>query len=934
MTDPFGAAEIRRRVLDGWSASPARFREDANAEEDFARTGYRDRLVVELAQNAADAAARAGVVGRLLLRLDDDQLVAANTGAPLDGAGVEALSTLRASAKRGDDAAATVGRYGVGFAAVLAVTDDPVIASTSGQVGWHRSRTVREVQAVPSLADELARRGGHVPVLRLAWEEPAPAGAAVPGYETTVVLPLRDRAALALAQRLLAETDAGLLVMLPWLGEVAIEDRTGPDGTAGRRVLRAADLDLRQVERSGRLDPELLAGRPSEEQRQRTWWVRWALPRPAGVSAVLHAPTPTDEPVDLPGLLLASFPLDPSRRHVATGPLRDFMVQQAAQAYVSAVRDVAADDPGPQAVLELVPGPLGAGPLDAQLRAAVLSLLADAPILATGLRPDQAVAVDGLDDAAWGVLTDVVDGLLPPRWAARRELDLLGVRRMRLADLVDDLAGLARPAPWWRSLYEALAGADREALTALPVPLADGRLVRGLRSLVVGADPDLAADLLALGLRVVDAAAEHPLLERLGAVPAEPRSLLEDPAVRAAVESSLDVDDPAPLSAAVLGLVRAARIDAGDLPWLDALALPDEQGGWTAAGELLLGTGALAELVEPGALGSVDATWARRWGSEVMAAVGVLDTFAVVIDSDVPADEDLCDHDLDAEDSWLDEVLDHVYGGAGQYRRDDSRDVAGDGRGGLHGPDRGAAPGPAGSAAAAAGDRLPPVMPQFAAVRDLDLVDAHQWPQALRLIAADPRLRACVVGYQRVVHPDGTSIDVSSYTSWWLRSHPVLGGRLPTQLYLPGPGDALAGLLDPAPLLGLDETFLAAIGVATSVRDLIDAPMLVPLIRAGVDPAGAAPDDAGTQLPVPAVVARVLPQAPVTYLEHDDLRVAAVPCDWWVDQEGLVHAATLDGLARGLAWAGGRWSSRLLLAAVLAEPDRADELLAEESWTS
>ena len=58
--DPFGTAELRRRVLDSWAASPARFREDANAEEDYSLGGYRDRVVVELAQNAADAAFRGG----------------------------------------------------------------------------------------------------------------------------------------------------------------------------------------------------------------------------------------------------------------------------------------------------------------------------------------------------------------------------------------------------------------------------------------------------------------------------------------------------------------------------------------------------------------------------------------------------------------------------------------------------------------------------------------------------------------------------------------------------------------------------------------------------------------------------------------------------------------------------------------------------------
>jgi hypothetical protein len=97
--DPFDTGRMRRRVLSAWRDSPARFRSDANLEEDFA-TGYADRLLTELAQNAADAALRSGTPGRLAFRLTGDTLYAANTGAPLDAAGVESLATPRASAKR------------------------------------------------------------------------------------------------------------------------------------------------------------------------------------------------------------------------------------------------------------------------------------------------------------------------------------------------------------------------------------------------------------------------------------------------------------------------------------------------------------------------------------------------------------------------------------------------------------------------------------------------------------------------------------------------------------------------------------------------------------------------------------------------------------------------------------------------------------------
>ena len=163
-SDPFGTAAVRARVLAGWSASPARFREDANAEEDLVRGGYRDRLLVELAQNAADAAARAGVPGRLRLELAGETLRAANTGAPLDAAGVQALASLRASAKRDEDG--SVGRFGVGFAAVLAVSDEPAVVSAGGGVRFS--------------AEEHAGRGGRGAGARGRGRPPRGRGAGAP----------------------------------------------------------------------------------------------------------------------------------------------------------------------------------------------------------------------------------------------------------------------------------------------------------------------------------------------------------------------------------------------------------------------------------------------------------------------------------------------------------------------------------------------------------------------------------------------------------------------------------------------------------------------------------------------------------------------------------------------------------------------------------
>src|SRR5690625_7024888 len=52
--DPFGTVEMRRKHLQTWQDNPARYREDANTEEYYARGYYSDRLIIELAQNRSE----------------------------------------------------------------------------------------------------------------------------------------------------------------------------------------------------------------------------------------------------------------------------------------------------------------------------------------------------------------------------------------------------------------------------------------------------------------------------------------------------------------------------------------------------------------------------------------------------------------------------------------------------------------------------------------------------------------------------------------------------------------------------------------------------------------------------------------------------------------------------------------------------------------
>lgn len=759
--DPFGTSALRAAVLAAWRDSPTRLREDAATEHDLVRAGYRDRLLTELAQNAADAARKAGLAGDLVVRLDGRDLHIGNTGAPLDVSGVHALTALRASGKSGDGA---VGRFGVGFTAVLAVSEDIQLRSVTGSLSFSRART-REALSRSEIRPPAVDTGEFVPpVLRLAWPiETRPAA----GLDTEVVLRLHpDIDADALLTAMRAEA-VDLLLELPALHRIRI----------------GSDEFVSSAEDMGDGMHEVYVDGPGSQQR--TWWqyrtprARWLLPvrdgRPvAAAPDVLRAPTRSDEELSLPALLIADITMQPDRRRLLPGA----RLAELADGYADFARALP-----PRDRLVLVPTPgFARSEADGLLREALVRELRSRPWLPviadhrhasqggsadaepheaptagigtesnavwataqadaysstpvsvsgseSGALPDEplsdfdhagassaplgvavptrAYAFTGLTAELAALLADVVGPLVLPDLSGRAHTEAMGVldvHRLGLARLAELSGGLERPPSWWRSFYAALEPfvedpLAAEELGALAVPLADGRLVTGPRTVVL--DDQLEVAIPVHWARLVHPEAAHPLLARLGARSATAEDLLTDPGLHAELEDHPGDPDTAD---AILRLAAHAAPEA--LPsWLGLLELPDSEGGSRSADELLLPGAPLRDLLVPDApFGTLDPELVERYGVDALRAVGVGWDFGVIAEADPTGP----DHDLDDEEHWW--------------------------------------------------ATLPDDPPELVAVRDLDLIDDAAWPEALRQLAATPRTRRLLA-------------DADGYTAWWLRRY-------------------------------------------------------------------------------------------------------------------------------------------------------------------
>lgn len=151
--------ESLQKCLDVYRHDPDRIEEDFKKEASITDGGYGRKQVQELVQNAADALQFEN--GQIEVYLTEQALYVANQGTPISQEGIRGLLYAHLSSKIGDE----IGRFGLGFKSVGAISDNTKVYSQSVSFEFDRKRSQDVVTQELDYVDSRS----EIPGLRLAW---------------------------------------------------------------------------------------------------------------------------------------------------------------------------------------------------------------------------------------------------------------------------------------------------------------------------------------------------------------------------------------------------------------------------------------------------------------------------------------------------------------------------------------------------------------------------------------------------------------------------------------------------------------------------------------------------------------------------------------------------------------------------------------------
>jgi superfamily II DNA or RNA helicase len=330
---------LRTSRLLAYTASPGDIREHFGIEQVVLAGGYGYRQVLELVQNGADAILEARSAGtnqgdppRIEVLLEGSCLYVANTGAPFNEEGINALLRSHSSPKRGNQ----IGRFGLGFKSLLRLGGKIDITSGQAAFGLDPDRCRAELRDQFKVQD--------APGLRLAWPLDKTQADLLRGrfpWATTVVR--ADVTAESFLDHLRAEIEgfpAEFLLFLPVCVKLTLER-----GDDGKRELRrepdGQDMVLCEGDEKSRWRVmEKLVSVTDQRAKDDATHVHardvvplaWAMPIDSkrDEAGRFWAFFPTHTPTYLPGILNAPWKLNSDRNAIIPGEWNAALMKEAA----------------------------------------------------------------------------------------------------------------------------------------------------------------------------------------------------------------------------------------------------------------------------------------------------------------------------------------------------------------------------------------------------------------------------------------------------------------------------------------------------------------------------------------------------------------------------------------------------------------------------
>lgn len=339
---------------------PSRIEQDANNEARISEGGYQTRQLIELVQNAIDAADVES--GRIEVRLTETHLLVANNGAPFTADGVRAVMASDLSRKDADQ----IGRFGIGFKSVLAISDRPAVLSRSVafefDAVWAREQLMAagyDFESYPTT--RLAR------VLDMSEmvEQVKGLSELIEWASTVVVLPIARRAEEL--YREITSFDREVLLFSSHVEQIVLRAEREGHPAVTREVTRESQTDgvVRILENGDATDWRLstVVHQPSERAIREAGRIAgrekieltWAVPSSGSRVGSFWAYFPTESRTTLSGIINAPWKLSDDRTQLLESAFNEELLTEALPRAVRGLLSDLHDPENPGRVLDILP---------------------------------------------------------------------------------------------------------------------------------------------------------------------------------------------------------------------------------------------------------------------------------------------------------------------------------------------------------------------------------------------------------------------------------------------------------------------------------------------------------------------------------------------------------------------------------------------------